>query len=164
MLKELPWIAEARKHIGLSEIKGSEHNPTILSWLARMKAWWREDETPWCGVFVDHCLATAKATRVKEGYRAKSYLNLPVRLNIPCYGAIAVFDYAPRGGHVGFIVGEDRLGNLMILAGNQNNKVSIAAFSQEKLIGIRWPSVYPSAGRFTLPIVAAQGEPVRSVV
>jgi len=29
-LPELAWIAEARKHIGLREIKGSKHNPTIL--------------------------------------------------------------------------------------------------------------------------------------
>ena len=44
-LPELKWIAEARKHIGLKEIKGNKHNPTILSWLKKLKAWWHEDES-----------------------------------------------------------------------------------------------------------------------
>lgn len=44
----LPWILEAKKHIGLKEIPGPKHNATILSWLTQLKAWWKEDETPWC--------------------------------------------------------------------------------------------------------------------
>ncbi|MGE9658889.1 hypothetical protein ACQP6C_10405 [Snodgrassella alvi] len=51
-MNELSWISEARKHIGLREIKGAKHNPTILAWLKYNKestAWWRDDETPWCG-------------------------------------------------------------------------------------------------------------------
>ena len=47
-LPELAWIAEARKHIGLREIKGSKHNLTILSWLKKLKAWWANDEVAWC--------------------------------------------------------------------------------------------------------------------
>ena len=54
--KELPWIAEARKYIGLAEVPGKNHNPMILNWLHGLKAWWKDDETPWCGVFVAHCL------------------------------------------------------------------------------------------------------------
>lgn len=45
---ELPWILEARKHIGLKEIKGNKHNSTIVSWLRNLKAWWFDDETAWC--------------------------------------------------------------------------------------------------------------------
>ena len=46
---ELPWIAEARKHIGLKENTSKfAHSPTILSWLKKLGAWWMEDETPWC--------------------------------------------------------------------------------------------------------------------
>ena len=32
-MTELTWIAEGRKHIGLREIKGAKHNPTLLKWL-----------------------------------------------------------------------------------------------------------------------------------
>ena len=44
----LPWITEATSHIGLSEIKGIKHHPTIVKWLEDLKSGWREDETPWC--------------------------------------------------------------------------------------------------------------------
>jgi len=37
-LPELSWIAEAKKHIGQKEIKGSKHNPLFLSWLIKLKA------------------------------------------------------------------------------------------------------------------------------
>lgn len=36
---ELAWIAEAKKHLGLQEIPGKQHNPTILKWLSELKAW-----------------------------------------------------------------------------------------------------------------------------
>ncbi|EMT3747175.1 TPA: TIGR02594 family protein, partial [Neisseria gonorrhoeae] len=55
-MTELPWIAEARRHIGLKEIPGAKHNPTIVQWLKETggfpgaaKSWYFEDETPWCG-------------------------------------------------------------------------------------------------------------------
>ena len=36
-MTELPWIAEAKKHIGLKEIVGTKaHNPTIVQWLKEM--------------------------------------------------------------------------------------------------------------------------------
>ena len=51
-MTELPWMAEARKHLGLKEIVGAKHNPIIQSWLKEMggfpnaaKAWYTDDET-----------------------------------------------------------------------------------------------------------------------
>ena len=32
-MTELPWMAEAKKHIGLKEIVGAKHNPKIVEWL-----------------------------------------------------------------------------------------------------------------------------------
>lgn len=43
-----PWMVEAKKHINLREIPGPRHNATIVSWLHSLKAWWFDDETPWC--------------------------------------------------------------------------------------------------------------------
>lgn len=71
--KELPWIAEARKYIGLTEIPGKNHNPTILNWLHGLKAWWKNDETPWCGVFAAHCLRAGNRDIPKDWMRAKEY-------------------------------------------------------------------------------------------
>lgn len=44
----LPWLVEAFKYDGLKEIVGPAHNKTILGWLTRLKAWWANDEVPWC--------------------------------------------------------------------------------------------------------------------
>ena len=56
MMSELAWVAEARKHIGLAEVAGKQHNGTIVNWLIKLGAWWRDDESPWCGTFVVFCL------------------------------------------------------------------------------------------------------------
>lgn len=46
-LPELPWIAEARRHIGQREIKGTRHNPFIVGiWAATGVSWFLDDETP----------------------------------------------------------------------------------------------------------------------
>ena len=36
---ELPWIAEGRQYVGMAEIPGKQHNPTIQNWLRTLKAW-----------------------------------------------------------------------------------------------------------------------------
>ena len=59
-MSELAWIKEARKHIGLAEIPGKQHNPVIVNWLTALGAWWNDDETPWCGTFVAHCPVPSK--------------------------------------------------------------------------------------------------------
>ena len=47
------------------------------------------------------------------------------------------------GGHVGFAVGKDTAGRLLVLGGNQGNAVSIAAFDVARAIGYRWPAGVP---------------------
>ena len=50
---EPSWLAEARKWIGLTEIKGGEHAPEILQmWRDIKRGGIRDDETPWCAAFV----------------------------------------------------------------------------------------------------------------
>lgn len=44
----LSWVDEAFKNIGLREVKGPKHNPTIVGWLKRLGAWWKDDEAAWC--------------------------------------------------------------------------------------------------------------------
>lgn len=73
-MTELPWMAEARRHLGLREIVGAKHNPIIQSWLKEMgnfpnaaKAWYAEDETPWCGLFVGYCLGKSGAPSSRIG-------------------------------------------------------------------------------------------------
>ena len=157
--KELPWIAEARKYIGLTEIPGKNHNPTILNWLHGLKAWWKDDETPWSGVFAAHCLRVGNRDIPKDWMRAKEYAFCGKRLTNPAYGCLVVFT-RQGGGHVGFVVGKDKAGNLLVLGGNQGNRVSIAAFPTSRVAAYVWPSVGgapldPAPERYNLPLGGA---------
>ena len=82
------------------------------------------------------------------------------RLTAPAYGCIVVFNRT-GGGHVGFVVGRDREGNLMVLGGNQGNKVSIAKFAKDRVVAYVWPSNgsgnKPAQDRYRLPVLAANG-------
>lgn len=156
MSTELPWIASARKYLGLKEIVGPKHNPTILGWLKKLKSWWMEDETPWCGTFVAAMLLENDRFVIKEWFRARSWATSGTKLSRPAYGCIVVFSRT-GGGHVGFVVGTDEKGNLMVLGGNQANSVSIAAFPKTRVLAYVWPSFkdgtpsHPDASRYTLP-------------
>lgn len=158
---DLPWIVEARRYVGMAEIPGKQHNPTIQNWLRTLKAWWADDETPWCGTFVAHCCRTANRDIPKDWFRALAWADAGERLTAPAYGCIAVFSRT-GGGHVGFVVGRDRSGNLMILGGNQGNKVSIAKFSKDRVVAYIWPSVngaknQPAKDRYQLPVLVSNG-------
>lgn len=171
LLSELPWIAEARSHIGLREVKGLQHNPTILRWLERMpkfdgaaKAWWADDETPWCGLFIGYCLGVTGRHVVREWYRAKAWESPELtRLDMPAYGCLVTFTRS-GGGHVGFVVGRDQRGNLMVLGGNQGDAVNIRPFARSRVTGYYWPSSSdgtrsrPLKGRYVLPELNSNGE------
>ena len=154
---ELPWIASARQYIGVREVPGPKNNAVIAGWLSRLKAWWSDDETPWCGTFAATCVTEAGLTPPKDWYRATAWLALPVSLSRPAYGCIVVFT-RQGGGHVGFVVGKDKAGNLMVLGGNQGDAVNIKPFAVSRAAGYRWPSAYPSAGRFNLPVLDSDGK------
>ena len=137
--KPLAWIDYARTHIGLKEIPGAKHNPTITKWLLDLGAWWKDDETPWCGVFVAHVLKKHNRKIPKHWYRALAFdQNVMTKLSKPAYGCVVTFG-RKGGGHVGFVVGKDAQGRLLVLGGNQGNEVNIRAFDVSRVVGYYWP-------------------------
>ena len=156
---ELMWIAEARSWIGTREVAGPKSNSRITGLWLKLAPWLGSDDskTAWCGGLVRHCLDFARLAYPKEWYRAKSYLELPVKLSRPAYGCIVVFG-RDGGGHVGFVVGKDQHGNLMVLGGNQGDAVNIKPFPTSRVLGYIWPSLYPSASRFDLPLLTSDGK------
>lgn len=153
MTTEPLWVEEARSHIGLAEIPGKKHNYAILQWLAKLGAWWRDDETPWCGTFVAHCLGAQGIALPKHWYRALAWADWGVAV-APRLGAVAVFE-RKGGGHVGFLVGQTATA-YAVLGGNQGNKVSIATLPKERLRATRWPAGVSKSPVIALPIVAAK--------
>lgn len=159
-LADPKWLTIARSYLGVAEVPGPKHNPTIVRWLERLKAPFRDDETPWCGSFVGAVLDEAGQMPMANPWGARNWLRYGKALDRPAYGGLVVFWRGdPKGwsGHVGFVVGRDSRNNLMVLGGNQGNRVSIAPFSNARVLGYRWPNIAPRPERFVLPLLDSDG-------
>jgi uncharacterized protein (TIGR02594 family) len=154
---EPSWLVTARSYVGLKEIPGVQHEPTIVKWLTNLKAWWKDDEVPWCGTYVAQCFSENEILLPKHWYRAKDWLNWGIKLPSPTVGCVVVYERT-GGGHVGFVVGQDSRGYLMTLGGNQGNKVSIAPFDRSRVLGYRWPDGEVIA-MAPLPLLDSDGKP-----
>ncbi len=140
------WMQIAKDCVGLKEIPGAKHNGVIQGWLAKLGAWWRDDETPWCGVFVAHCLREAGLPVPQNWMRAKAWSDYGSHLRSThvAPGASLVFSRV-GGGHVGFYAGEDST-HFYVLGGNQGNAVTISKIAKVRCIAIRWPKGEPVIG------------------
>lgn len=141
----LPWLAVARSLIGQREIPGPQHNGWIAKGWARLGAtWFNDDETPWCGFFVAHCIDAAGLAYPGKGEfaRAASWASWGVASR-PVVGAVAV-KKRPGGNHVFFLVGETADRRFFKgLGGNQGNMVSIVDIPKSDVYAIRWPAGVP---------------------
>lgn len=138
------WLTEGMKHVGTREIPGVRHDSKILSWWKLIRRGGiKSDEVPWCAAFVGAMLESVGITSSRFE-SAKSYLNWGVALPQPIVGCIVVFSRS-GGGHVGFVCGKNSRGQLLVLGGNQNDAVSIAAFDMARAVGYRWPEPGPAA-------------------
>lgn len=153
---DYPWITEAKKHLGLKEIVGPKHNPTILGWLKSLGAWWQNDEEAWCGTYVSNCMKASNISYPKMWMRALEWSKWGVKLDSPIDGCVVVFS-RKGGGHVGFVMGETKDGFLSVLGGNQGNAVTIAKFDKSRVVGYYWPKEVPVPPVKTLSIVSAAG-------
>lgn len=136
------WLVEARKYIGTREIPGIRHEPLILQWWRKIRRGGiKDDETPWCAAFVGACLEDVGivSSRFES---ARSYLTWGRQIDKPVHGCIVVFS-RDGGGHVGFLVGVDAKGGLLILGGNQGNAVNVRSFPRSRVSGYRWPLAVP---------------------
>jgi len=148
----LPWFAEAERLMGLREVRGPAHAPAILSWARRLKLAYGADETPWCGLFVAHCVAATLAEEPLPAnpLAARAWTRFG-RTATPRPGAVLVFWRGRRDGwqgHVGFHAGADETA-FHVLGGNQGNRVSVVRIARSRLIACRWPATVPE------PAVAA---------
>jgi uncharacterized protein (TIGR02594 family) len=153
-VNEPKWVTVAKGYLGVREIAGGKHNPKILGWLKKLKAWWAEDETPWCGTFVAECLTETGIVPAKNWFRAMAWKDWGREVS-PQLGSVLVFA-REGGGHVGFYAGETEL-NYRVLGGNQGNAVSYTWIAKGRLVACRWPNEVPvlNTGRIKL---AANGE------
>ncbi|MYZ50401.1 TIGR02594 family protein [Propylenella binzhouense] len=137
----LPWYAEAERLMGTREIAGRQHNPAIIGWARRLGLGYRDDETPWCGLFVAHCIAAALPDEALPAnpLGARNWLRFGAAAPAQ-KGAVLVFSRpgSSWSGHVGFHAGEDATA-FHVLGGNQSNAVNVARIARSRLLGARWP-------------------------
>lgn len=139
-MDEARWLTEAWRELGEAERAGRKENPRILAMFRDVgHAAVARDETAWCAAFCGACLERAGLLSTRS-LMARSYLAWGAPLSEPRWGAIAVFSRGadPALGHVGFWLGEAD-GDVILLGGNQGNRVSVARYPKARLIGLRWP-------------------------
>ena len=157
MATEAKWLTLARSHVGMREIPGPTHNQAIVDWWTDMGAPFRDDETPWCGAFIDHILRSSGEETVETGQVARKWLDLPVTLNEPAVGCVVVlWRESPTSwkGHAGFLVGKTESGDLLLVGGNQHDAVSIEAFPASRVLGYRWPEGQPDPEFYNVPTLS----------
>lgn len=142
-------LAVARQYIGVREIPGRKHNPTILKWANRAARFLgvavTDDETPWCGTFIAFCALEAGFAPPAIAVRAKSWATWGQSLPAPVMGAVLVFQ-REGGGHVGLYTGETAT-HYRVLGGNQSNAVNEMLLAKNRCIAIRWPAGVPVFGK-----------------
>lgn len=157
ILEEAPWYGEARRKMGLHEVRDR----------SALMAWLRSDgrtlgdpaRLPWCGDFVETAILRALPDEPLPAnpYLARNWMRFGRPLTVPAPGAILVFWRGQRrgtSGHVGFYVGEDTVA-YRVLGGNQSNAVTETRIGKERLLGIRWPVTYPLPGSGRVTVAAA---------
>jgi uncharacterized protein (TIGR02594 family) len=146
-MTEPRWLTYARSFNNLREVPGPRSNATILGWLGKLKAWWKDDATPWCGTFVAYVMQEYGFPIPRDWMRAKAWADWGSNLRTThlAPGAILVFDRA-GGGHVGFYVGEDAT-HYHVFGGNQSDSVNVMRLAKGRLIAARWPKGEPVVGR-----------------
>src|SRR5262245_33777532 len=150
-----PWMVIARSLEGEAEISGSVDNPRILEMFkVAGHPEIKDDETAWCAAFVGACLRLS-GFQPTFSLLASSYAKFGDDLGqSPRTGAIVVLNPGVAGiggaGRVGFFVREEG-GNIVMLGGNQSNKVKESRFPKAALRSFRWPVVTSALPDSTLP-------------
>jgi uncharacterized protein (TIGR02594 family) len=148
---EITAYTLAERFVGLAEAPGSASNPAVLAMLKLDAAWPEGDDTPWCSAFCNYVTWLLRLPRSKHlGARSWLQVGRPVaRLG----EARARFDVVilSRGageqpgpdviaapGHVGFFAGYDpHRTRIALLGGNQGDRVSVAEYGVERVLGVR---------------------------
>jgi uncharacterized protein (TIGR02594 family) len=146
-------VKTAQKYLGVTEVKGPKHHPIIAGWLTKLGAWYRDDESPWCGTFCAAIMKECGYSYPKLFMRALEWAKWGYPCPKPIEGCIAV-KTRKGGGHVTIVVGRHTDGSLLCLGGNQGDKVSIAKYREDEFIAFRYP-MHPKYAPLPVMTIAA---------
>jgi uncharacterized protein (TIGR02594 family) len=133
---EFKWMQVARDEFGQAEGGLGGSNPRIEAYHATTHGGAEPDSVSWCSSFVNFCVERAGFQGTKSKL-ARSWLEWGVEAADFVPGCIVVLKRGqPPRGHVGFYVGRES-GRVRLLGGNQGDKVSIASYDADRVIGRR---------------------------
>lgn len=136
-------LSIAKNLMGVAEVPGPGSNHLIMWMLNLDNDWPTNDDVPWCSGFVNGVALLCGCPRSRS-LAARSWLT--VGREITTAELTPGFDLVvlsrgnnPTAGHVGFFDGWDdfRPRNVILVGGNQGNKVSRAPFMADRIIGCR---------------------------
>jgi uncharacterized protein (TIGR02594 family) len=155
---DTPWLRVAAGEIGTREAPEiGKANPRIVEYFAATWDKRTEDsgrDNAWCGAFVTWTLTRAGVENAGSvGARGYETFGEPCQ---PFRGAIAVLQHGHEK-HVAFVAGVDKDGALVLLGGNQGNKVKLATLPGYDVIAIRKPAGFDvSESLHRLPTLTAE--------
>lgn len=149
----MPWFDEANHLIGLKEVVGPGSNPQILDMAEELDINYGDDDIPWCGLFVAHCIGSTLAMEPlpTNPLGARQWAKFGEDCS-PQLGAVLVFWRGSKNGwkgHVGFYAGEDSSA-YHVLGGNQSNEVNIRRITKKRFLAARWPLTGPGQSNTVL--------------
>lgn len=129
-------VRTALSFVGVNEHKDREALGRVMTRMIGQSV--DPSTTPWCAAFVNTVLR-ANGQQGTGSLAARSFLNWGRPTNNPQQGDIVVMS---RGGdtskgHVGFYMGRDSNGNILVLGGNQGDAVNIKAVNPNSILGAR---------------------------
>lgn len=134
-MKDLLKVALSQ--FGIQEIHGEENNPEILKYSIETGInWIKDDETPWCSIFVNWCALKA-GYEMSKNPSAKSWLNVGTKIEVPEIGCICLIGKSETDiTHVCFYDGETE-NHVNCLGGNQCDRVKYSMFKKDSIFMYR---------------------------
>ncbi len=125
---------------GEKEIVGEKHNPDVVELFDdEVFAGVKNDETSWCAATILACAKRAGYDVKKGKLNARSLLDCGDEVSDPVMGDVVILWREQKSGwkgHVGLFVRRDGT-KVYLLAGNQGNMVTIAAYDVNRVLGYR---------------------------
>ncbi len=125
-----PWMIYAESQLGVSELTGNNDGPEVDKYLKTIGL--AGSGQAWCGAFVNWTLSQAGIKGVSRPGWALNWRHYGRELDQPAFGSIATMK-RKGGGHVGFVAGVTSSGRIVLLGGNQADKVKYESFPSDKL-------------------------------
>lgn len=135
----------AQRFVGeIKEQPGDKDHPFIV-WCLSLTGINGHDEVPWCSAFLNGICWMLRLPRSKSAM-ARSWLSVGTAVNSPQIGDVVVLkrgegeqpgpEVLNAPGHVGLYAGRSGR-DIAVLAGNQGNAVTVAAFDSDRVLGYR---------------------------